>query len=140
MIFLAIISFLVALTCLYLFCIGGRTLHPVMQELKNADMEIFELSGIEPNPRIESVREGARLCKEHNIDTIRTSHYPPDPQLIEWCDQLGVYVVDEADIESMGLVFAERYIFPEDRKEFLKIWSSTATSMIPCSHGATSSL
>ena len=34
MIFLAIISFLVALTCLYLFCIGGRTSHPVMQELK----------------------------------------------------------------------------------------------------------
>ena len=42
----------------------------VMQELKNADMEIFELSGIEPNPRIESVREGARLCKEHNIDVL----------------------------------------------------------------------
>ena len=42
----------------------------VMQELKKADMEIFELSGIEPNPRIESVREGARLCKEHNIDVL----------------------------------------------------------------------
>ena len=46
------------------------------------------------------IERDVRLCKEHNIDTIRTSHYPPDPQLIEWCDQLGVYVVDEADIEA----------------------------------------
>lgn len=34
------------------------------------DFEIIELSGIEPNPKIESVREGARLCKEHQIDMV----------------------------------------------------------------------
>ncbi|MCW6665626.1 iron-containing alcohol dehydrogenase [Aerococcaceae bacterium NML191219] len=34
------------------------------------DCEIVELSGIDPNPRIESVREGARLCKEHCIDVV----------------------------------------------------------------------
>ena len=42
----------------------------VMKELRKADMEVFELSGIEPNPRIESVREGARICKEHNVDVL----------------------------------------------------------------------
>lgn len=42
----------------------------VISELKNAGLEIFELSGIEPNPRIESVREGAKMCKEHNIDVL----------------------------------------------------------------------
>lgn len=42
----------------------------VMEELRKADMEVFELSGIEPNPRIESVREGARICKEHNVDVL----------------------------------------------------------------------
>jgi len=46
------------------------------------------------------IERDVRICKEFNIDTIRTSHYPPDPQLIEWCDELGVYVVDEADIEA----------------------------------------
>ena len=46
------------------------------------------------------IERDVRICKEFNIDTIRTSHYPPDPMLIEWCDQLGVYVVDEADIET----------------------------------------
>ena len=42
----------------------------VMAELKAADMEVFELSGIEPNPRISSVRQGAAICKEHNIDVL----------------------------------------------------------------------
>ena len=42
----------------------------VMAELKAADMEVFELAGIEPNPRITSVREGAQMCKEHNIDVL----------------------------------------------------------------------
>ncbi|MDD7305520.1 MAG: iron-containing alcohol dehydrogenase [Peptoniphilaceae bacterium] len=42
----------------------------VIEELTKADMEIFELSGIKPNPRIESVREGADICKKENIDLI----------------------------------------------------------------------
>ena len=35
-----------------------------------SDCNIIELSGVDPNPRIESVREGVKLCKEHNIDVI----------------------------------------------------------------------
>jgi alcohol dehydrogenase YqhD (iron-dependent ADH family) len=42
----------------------------VVAELKAADMELFELSGIEPNPRIESVREGVKICKQENIDVL----------------------------------------------------------------------
>lgn len=42
----------------------------VMEELRSADLEVFELSGIEPNPRIDSVREGVKMCKEHNIDVL----------------------------------------------------------------------
>ena len=42
----------------------------VIKEIKSAGLEVFELSGIEPNPRIESVREGARICKEENIDVV----------------------------------------------------------------------
>ncbi len=42
----------------------------VIEELHKASMEVFELSGIEPNPRIESVREGVKMCKEHNIDVL----------------------------------------------------------------------
>lgn len=42
----------------------------VMTELATAGLEVFELSGIAPNPRIDSVREGAQMCKEHNIDVL----------------------------------------------------------------------
>ena len=42
----------------------------VIKEIRGAGLEVFELSGIEPNPRIESVREGARICKEENIDVV----------------------------------------------------------------------
>ena len=42
----------------------------VMDEMKKAGLEVFELSGIEPNPRIDSVRKGAQMCKEHNIDVL----------------------------------------------------------------------
>ena len=42
----------------------------VVEELRKADMELFELSGIEPNPRIESVREGVKICKEQGVDVL----------------------------------------------------------------------
>lgn len=42
----------------------------IMKEMKDAGLEVFELSGIEPNPRIDSVRKGAQMCKEHNIDVL----------------------------------------------------------------------
>ncbi|MFA9489076.1 MULTISPECIES: glycoside hydrolase family 2 TIM barrel-domain containing protein [unclassified Mannheimia] len=43
-----------------------------------------------------------RLMKEHNINAIRTAHYPNSPWFTELCDQLGFYVIAESDIESHG--------------------------------------
>lgn len=42
----------------------------VIAEIERAGLEVFELSGIEPNPRIDSVRRGAQICKDHNIDVL----------------------------------------------------------------------
>ncbi|GEN83340.1 putative NADH-dependent butanol dehydrogenase 1 [Sporosarcina luteola] len=42
----------------------------VMQILNKENKEVFELSGIEPNPRLSTAKRGAELCKEHNIDFI----------------------------------------------------------------------
>lgn len=41
-----------------------------LEILKEAGLQVFELSGVEPNPRIESVRRGAALCKEKQIDMV----------------------------------------------------------------------
>lgn len=43
-----------------------------------------------------------QLMKQHNINAVRTSHYPNSPLFTEYCDSLGLYVIDEADIESHG--------------------------------------
>ncbi len=46
------------------------------------------------------------LMKRHNINAIRTSHYPPAPEFLRLCDEVGFYVIDEADIEAHGSVDA----------------------------------
>ncbi len=43
-----------------------------------------------------------RLMKDLNVNCVRTSHYPPDPSFLVLCDMYGLYVVDEADIETHG--------------------------------------
>jgi alcohol dehydrogenase YqhD (iron-dependent ADH family) len=42
----------------------------VVQSLHNQGIDIFELGGVQPNPRVSLVREGIKLCQEHNIDSI----------------------------------------------------------------------
>ena len=42
----------------------------VLDELRKANFEVYELSGIEPNPRIESVRKGVEICKQKDIDVL----------------------------------------------------------------------
>ncbi len=54
----------------------------------------------------EEMKDELLKMKELNINCIRTSHYPPQPLFMELCDELGFYVIDEADIETHG--FATR--------------------------------
>ncbi|MBB1482250.1 DUF4981 domain-containing protein [Tessaracoccus sp. MC1865] len=48
----------------------------------------------------DAAREGLLLMKRHNINAIRTSHYPPHPRLLELTDELGFWVMDECDLET----------------------------------------
>ncbi|MHA7964007.1 glycoside hydrolase family 2 TIM barrel-domain containing protein [Paenibacillus sp. CAU 1782] len=43
------------------------------------------------------------LMKQHNVNTVRTSHYPNDPRFLDLCDEYGFYVIDEADLECHGV-------------------------------------
>jgi hypothetical protein len=51
----------------------------------------------------ESMVEDILLMKRHNVNTVRTSHYPNVPRWYELCDEYGLYVIDEANIESHGM-------------------------------------
>lgn len=48
------------------------------------------------------------LMKQHNINCVRTSHYPPMPAMLDMCNRLGLYVIDECDIEAHGTELAYR--------------------------------
>ncbi|MBQ9399193.1 MAG: DUF4981 domain-containing protein [Bacteroidales bacterium] len=47
------------------------------------------------------------IMKQLNINTVRTSHYPNDPRWYELCDRYGLYVIDEANIESHGMGYGD---------------------------------
>jgi beta-galactosidase len=51
----------------------------------------------------ESMLADILLMKRHNINTVRTCHYPDTPRWYELCDEYGIYLVDEANIESHGM-------------------------------------
>ncbi|MFA8342842.1 MAG: glycoside hydrolase family 2 TIM barrel-domain containing protein, partial [Rhodothermaceae bacterium] len=53
----------------------------------------------------KSMIEDIVLMKQNNINTVRTSHYPNDPEFYELCDKYGLYVIDEANIESHGMYY-----------------------------------
>jgi beta-galactosidase len=50
-----------------------------------------------------TVMKDIRMMKSHNINAVRTSHYPQQEFWYEMCDKYGLYLVDEADIESHGM-------------------------------------
>ena len=51
--------------------------------------------------------EEIRLMKQFNINAVRTSHYPHDERFYELCDEYGLYVTDEANIESHGMYYGD---------------------------------
>jgi len=53
----------------------------------------------------EAMLEDVKLMKQFNINTVRTSHYPDDTRWYQLCDKFGLYVIDEANLESCGHLF-----------------------------------
>lgn len=100
----------------------GNVLQAVRQKVGfrhiEIDGEVFRLNGRaikikgvnhhDTNPKTgyymtaADISKDLRLMKAHNVNAVRTSHYPPDPLFIQLCSELGLYVIDEADIETHG--------------------------------------
>lgn len=78
------------------FLVNGR---PV--KLRGVNRHEFDpLRGRAVTP--ERMLEDVLLMKRHHINAVRTSHYPPHPHFLDLCDRLGLYVVDENDLETHG--------------------------------------
>ena len=78
------------------FCINGV---PVL--VKGANRH--EHSQLGRTVSKELMEEDIRLMKQHNLNTVRNSHYPTHPYWYQLCDRYGLYVIDEANIESHGM-------------------------------------
>ena len=63
--------------------------------------------------------EDLYILKRHNVNMIRTSHYPNDPRFLELCDRLGFYVVDEADIETHGMDYTNQNLTRQFTRHYI---------------------
>ncbi len=64
----------------------------------------------------EDMRKDMEMMKKLNVNAVRHSHYPPDPYWMELCDEFGLYVIDEANIESHGRYYDLAFTFANDKQ------------------------
>lgn len=62
----------------------------------------------------EKVKEDLLLMKQHNINAVRCSHYPANEYFYDLCDEYGLYVIDEADLECHGFEWTGNYKWISD--------------------------
>ena len=88
--------------------VGFRTVEVVGNELRINGQRVM-IRGVNRHDHhpergkavtLEDMRADLLTMKQHSINAVRCSHYPNDPRFLDLCDELGFYVVDEADIES----------------------------------------
>lgn len=82
--------------------------------VNNQPIKLYGINRHDSNPEtgyycdMDHMLRDIRIVKQGNCNTIRTSHYPNDPRFLELCDEYGLMVVDEADIETHGMGFEYR--------------------------------
>ena len=88
----------------------------------------------------DEIEKDIILMKQHNINAIRTSHYPNSEYFYELCDEYGMYVIDEADLECHGFELTDNYSWISDDKNWELAYVSRIERMIkrdknhPCGH------
>ena len=76
------------------------------------------------------VREAMLLMKRHNLNAIRTSHYPPHPTLLDLADDLGFWVIDECDLETHGFELSGWVGNPSDDLDWREVYLDRAQRMV----------
>ncbi|WEA00617.1 glycoside hydrolase family 2 TIM barrel-domain containing protein [Mucilaginibacter sp. SJ] len=71
-----------------------------------------------------------RMMKELNINAVRTSHYPNDPLWYKLCDKFGIYLVDEANIETHGMGSVPYFKDTTNHPAYLPKWYAAHTDRI----------
>ncbi len=77
----------------------------------------------------QSMIKDITLMKQHNINAVRTSHYPNAPEWYSLCDEYGLYVMDEANIESHEL-WADHNIYLSEDTSWTKAFVERGAAMV----------
>ncbi|RPK71455.1 Beta-galactosidase [Streptomyces sp. ADI95-17] len=77
-----------------------------------------------------TMRRDLVLMKQHNINAVRTSHYPPHPAFLDLCDELGLWVIDECDLETHGFSGPEWRGNPVDDERWTPALLDRAARMV----------
>ena len=83
----------------------------------------------------EELRKDLKIMKQNNINAIRTCHYPDASLIYQLCDEYGIYMIDETNLESHGswdiAEFTKdyTYVVPHDKPEWLDMMLDRANSM-----------
>lgn len=135
----------------------GEVIETVMQkvgfrrfELKNGIMQLngerIVFNGVNRhefncnNGRVVSEEDmiwDLKTMKQNNINAVRTSHYPNNTRFYELCDEYGLYVIDEVNLESHGTwglctgprKYNDKNILPNDKEEWVPLLLDRANSM-----------
>lgn len=92
-----------------------------------------DLGGYTP---IQHMEKDLNVMKTHNINTIRTSHYPNTPEFLQLCDKYGFYIIDEADLECHGMYHGgtlngkETHLMLSDNEEWSAAYVDRAERMV----------
>jgi beta-galactosidase len=78
----------------------------------------------------EDMHRDVLLMKRHNINAVRTSHYPPHPDFLDLCDEYGLYVIAECDLETHGFVQAGWRRNPSDDPRWLAAMLDRVTRLV----------
>ncbi len=79
---------------------------------------------------LDHMRRDLLIMKAHNVNMIRTSHYPNDPRFTGLCDELGLYVCDESDLETHGMGVGGAWSQLSDSEEWTEEYVDRARRMV----------
>ncbi len=79
---------------------------------------------------VQSIRRDLYMMKQANMNCLRTSHYPNDPRLYRLCDELGIYVISEADIENHGCAYTGNWQAVNASPNFREAYLDRMTRMV----------
>lgn len=118
--------------------IGFRSIEVIDNEIRVNGKRIF-FNGVnrhDAHPKTgrtvtyEDMLQDIKLMKQHNINAVRSAHYPNNDEFYDLCDEYGLYVINEADLECHGFENTGNYNWISDNELWEKQYVDRAVRMV----------